>query len=192
MDPAHRRSDGGRLKPFSFLWSASSPPLRSRSAAASSPWLSSRTPSCSRVSPPFPPPHISFSDLSPRLTPGVCGAGRLRHAAAALTARRHAATSTEEYARRNYADNNSEYNTVIGSLVAQRRQGSVALMIAASRCVLAVRRIAKREAFSLRCLVLVLLLHISRHVLGLVPYAGMCLLIRLFTGAFRVVGLMAM
>lgn len=47
--------------------------------------------------------------------------GRLRHAAAALTARRHAATSTEEYARRNYADNNSEYNTVIGSLVAQRR-----------------------------------------------------------------------
>ncbi|AQK95165.1 Pentatricopeptide repeat-containing protein mitochondrial [Zea mays] len=95
--------------------------------------------------------------------------GRLRHAAAALTARRHAATLTEEYARRNYADNNSEYNTVIGSLVAQRRQGSVALMIAASRCVLAVRRIAKREAFSLRCLVLVLLLHISRHVLGLVP-----------------------
>ncbi|CAD6334621.1 unnamed protein product [Miscanthus lutarioriparius] len=49
--------------------------------------------------------------------------GRLRHAAAAaaLTARRGAATSTEEYARRNYADNTSEYNTVIGSLVAQRR-----------------------------------------------------------------------
>nr|XP_048336357.1 pentatricopeptide repeat-containing protein At4g35850, mitochondrial-like [Ziziphus jujuba var. spinosa] len=29
--------------------------------------------------------------------------------------------STEEYARRNYASNVSEYNTVIGSLTAQRR-----------------------------------------------------------------------
>ncbi|KAL6840987.1 hypothetical protein ACP4OV_029247 [Aristida adscensionis] len=53
--------------------------------------------------------------------------GRLRHAAAAaaaaatLTARRGAATSTEEYMRRNYANNTSEYNTVIASLVAQRR-----------------------------------------------------------------------
>lgn len=48
--------------------------------------------------------------------------GRLRHAAAAaFTARRGAATSTEEYLRRNYAENASEYNTVFGSLVAQRR-----------------------------------------------------------------------
>ncbi|KAK8456726.1 hypothetical protein SEVIR_3G060900v4 [Setaria viridis] len=48
--------------------------------------------------------------------------GRLRHAAAAaFTARRGAATSTEEYQRRNYAENASEYNTVMGSLVAQRR-----------------------------------------------------------------------
>ncbi|TVU17874.1 hypothetical protein EJB05_33934 [Eragrostis curvula] len=47
--------------------------------------------------------------------------GRLRHAAAALTARRGAATATEEYKRRNYAENASEYNTVIGSLIAQRR-----------------------------------------------------------------------
>ncbi|XP_060673762.1 pentatricopeptide repeat-containing protein At4g35850, mitochondrial-like [Ziziphus jujuba] len=31
------------------------------------------------------------------------------------------AVSTEEYARRNYASNVSEYNTVIGSLTAQRR-----------------------------------------------------------------------
>jgi hypothetical protein len=31
------------------------------------------------------------------------------------------ATSTEEYMRRNYANNVSEYNTVIGSLVQQRR-----------------------------------------------------------------------
>ncbi|XP_060669010.1 pentatricopeptide repeat-containing protein At4g35850, mitochondrial-like [Ziziphus jujuba] len=29
--------------------------------------------------------------------------------------------STEEYARRNYASNVSEYNTIIGSLTAQRR-----------------------------------------------------------------------
>jgi hypothetical protein len=80
----------------------------------------------------------------------------LRHAAAAaLTARRGAATATEEYARRNYADNTSEYNTVIGSLVAQRRQGNVGLWFAASRCSLAVRRIAKRGAFSLICLGLV-------------------------------------
>ncbi|CAN6331395.1 unnamed protein product [Urochloa humidicola] len=49
--------------------------------------------------------------------------GRFRHAAAAasFTARRGAATSTEEYQRRNYAENASEYNTVMGSLVAQRR-----------------------------------------------------------------------
>jgi hypothetical protein len=45
----------------------------------------------------------------------------LRHAAAALTARRCAATSTEEYRSRNYAVNASEYNTVIGSLISQRR-----------------------------------------------------------------------
>ncbi|XP_062230740.1 pentatricopeptide repeat-containing protein At4g35850, mitochondrial-like isoform X3 [Phragmites australis] len=48
--------------------------------------------------------------------------GRLRHAAASsFTAWRGAATSTEEYNRRNYAENASEYNSVIGSLVAQRR-----------------------------------------------------------------------
>ncbi|KAF8725856.1 hypothetical protein HU200_020418 [Digitaria exilis] len=49
--------------------------------------------------------------------------GRLRHAAAAasFSPRRGAATSKEEYDRRNYADNASEYNTVMGSLVAQRR-----------------------------------------------------------------------
>jgi hypothetical protein len=59
----------------------------------------------------------------------------LRHAAAAalFTARRGAATATEEYARRNYADNTSEYNTVIGSLVAQRRQENVVHRFAASR-----------------------------------------------------------
>ncbi|OEL21367.1 Pentatricopeptide repeat-containing protein [Dichanthelium oligosanthes] len=53
--------------------------------------------------------------------------GRVRHAAAAasFTARRGAATSTEEYQRRNYAENASEYNTVMGSLVAQRRQGNI-------------------------------------------------------------------
>lgn len=45
--------------------------------------------------------------------------GQLRRAAAA--GRRGVATSTEEYTRRNYANNVSEYNTVIGSLVAQRR-----------------------------------------------------------------------
>jgi hypothetical protein len=45
----------------------------------------------------------------------------LRHVAASLTARRGAATSTEEYRRRNYAVNASEYNTVIGSLISQRR-----------------------------------------------------------------------
>lgn len=48
--------------------------------------------------------------------------GQLRRAAAAAAAgRRGVATSTEEYTRRNYANNVSEYNTVIGSLVAQRR-----------------------------------------------------------------------
>lgn len=35
--------------------------------------------------------------------------------------RRYFAASTEEYAKRNYASNVSEYNTVIGSLTAQRR-----------------------------------------------------------------------
>ncbi|KAI5651175.1 hypothetical protein M9H77_37180 [Catharanthus roseus] len=35
--------------------------------------------------------------------------------------RRYFAASTEEYSRRNYANNGSEYNTVISSLVAQRR-----------------------------------------------------------------------
>ncbi|WVZ96250.1 hypothetical protein U9M48_041914 [Paspalum notatum var. saurae] len=50
----------------------------------------------------------------------------LRHAAAAaFTVRRGAATATEEYLRRNYAENASEYNTVFGSLVAQRRHGNV-------------------------------------------------------------------
>ncbi|CAM0958377.1 unnamed protein product [Alopecurus aequalis] len=52
--------------------------------------------------------------------------GQLRHATAAAAAaagvgRRGVATSTEEYMRRNYANNVSEYNTVIGSLVQQRR-----------------------------------------------------------------------
>ncbi|XP_010231720.1 pentatricopeptide repeat-containing protein At4g35850, mitochondrial [Brachypodium distachyon] len=49
--------------------------------------------------------------------------GQLRHAtaAAAGVGRRGVATSTEEYMRRNYANNVSEYNTVIGSLVQQRR-----------------------------------------------------------------------
>jgi pentatricopeptide repeat protein len=54
--------------------------------------------------------------------------GKLRNAtvvaAAAASAgvgRRGVATSTEEYMRRNYANNVSEYNTVIGSLVQQRR-----------------------------------------------------------------------
>ncbi|KAI5022272.1 pentatricopeptide repeat-containing protein At4g35850, mitochondrial [Hordeum vulgare subsp. vulgare] len=42
-------------------------------------------------------------------------------AAAAGVGRRGVATSTEEYMRRNYANNVSEYNTVIGSLVQQRR-----------------------------------------------------------------------
>ncbi|RLN07113.1 hypothetical protein C2845_PM11G16420 [Panicum miliaceum] len=37
-----------------------------------------------------------------------------------FTTPRGAATSTEEYQRRNYAENKSEYNTVIGSLIAQR------------------------------------------------------------------------
>ncbi|GJM94585.1 hypothetical protein PR202_ga11243 [Eleusine coracana subsp. coracana] len=57
--------------------------------------------------------------------------GRLRHVAAALTARRGAATSTEEYKRRNYADNVSEYNTVIGSLIAQRSVGSWSVLACA-------------------------------------------------------------
>ncbi|KAM7509199.1 hypothetical protein LguiA_019652 [Lonicera macranthoides] len=35
--------------------------------------------------------------------------------------RRHYAASAEDYAKRNYANNESEYNTVIGSLTAQRR-----------------------------------------------------------------------
>lgn len=35
--------------------------------------------------------------------------------------RRYFAASTEEYAKRNYADNISEYNTVVNSVVAQRR-----------------------------------------------------------------------
>ncbi|KAF5479714.1 hypothetical protein F2P56_000514 [Juglans regia] len=35
--------------------------------------------------------------------------------------RRYFAASTEEYAKRNYANNVSEYNTVVGSLTAQRR-----------------------------------------------------------------------
>ncbi|GAV84445.1 PPR_2 domain-containing protein [Cephalotus follicularis] len=35
--------------------------------------------------------------------------------------RRHFAASTEEYAKRNYAGNATEYNSVIGSLTAQRR-----------------------------------------------------------------------
>ncbi|CAL5391362.1 unnamed protein product [Camellia sinensis] len=34
---------------------------------------------------------------------------------------RHFAASTEEYAKRNYANNDSEYNTVIASLTSQRR-----------------------------------------------------------------------
>ncbi|VAH02827.1 hypothetical protein VPH35_001407 [Triticum aestivum] len=42
-------------------------------------------------------------------------------AASAGVGRRGVATSTEEYMRRNYANNVSEYNTVIGSLIQQRR-----------------------------------------------------------------------
>lgn len=76
----------------------------------------------------------------------ICFAGRLRQAAAAasFTARRGAATSTEEYQRRNYAENASEYNTVMGSLVAQRRQGNVGFRFLHSSCASIVRRIAEQ------------------------------------------------
>ncbi|GMY13232.1 pentatricopeptide repeat-containing protein At4g35850, mitochondrial [Fagus crenata] len=40
---------------------------------------------------------------------------------ARVVGRRYFAASTEEYAKRNYASNVSEYNTVVGSLTAQRR-----------------------------------------------------------------------
>ena len=40
---------------------------------------------------------------------------------ARVLGRRYFAASTEEYAKRNYANNVSEYNSVVGSLTAQRR-----------------------------------------------------------------------
>ncbi|XP_059451963.1 pentatricopeptide repeat-containing protein At4g35850, mitochondrial [Corylus avellana] len=40
---------------------------------------------------------------------------------ARVLGRRYFAASTEEYAKRNYANNASEYNTVVGALTAQRR-----------------------------------------------------------------------
>lgn len=46
------------------------------------------------------------------------GTSRLLHRAAG---RRFFSASTEEYAKRNYADNEAEYNTVISSITAQRR-----------------------------------------------------------------------
>jgi hypothetical protein len=40
---------------------------------------------------------------------------------ARVLGRRYFAASTEEYSRRNYANNASEYNTVVGAVTAQRR-----------------------------------------------------------------------
>lgn len=48
-------------------------------------------------------------------------AGHSRSLVRLLGQRRSFAVSTEEYRKRNYADNVSEYNTVIGSITAQRR-----------------------------------------------------------------------
>ncbi|CAA3022803.1 Hypothetical predicted protein [Olea europaea subsp. europaea] len=47
-------------------------------------------------------------------------AGHLRLVTRAI-GRRRFASSTEEYAKRNYANNEAEYKTVIGSLTSQRR-----------------------------------------------------------------------
>lgn len=48
---------------------------------------------------------------------------------ALLTKSRPLSVDTAEYAKRNYASNVSEYNTVIGSLIAQRRQAPIFSLI---------------------------------------------------------------
>ena len=48
---------------------------------------------------------------------------------ARVLGRRYFAASTEEYAKRNYANNVSEYNSVVGSLTAQRRYSFIYIYI---------------------------------------------------------------
>ncbi|KAL7219100.1 hypothetical protein ACSBR2_012221 [Camellia fascicularis] len=62
--------------------------------------------------------HTHESAMSMRLLQTISGHHRSLFRALGV---RHFAASTEEYAKRNYANNDSEYNTVIASLTSQRR-----------------------------------------------------------------------
>lgn len=66
--------------------------------------------------------HSGFDDMLIwiRFSCWSCFSGQQR-SLVRVVGRRYFAASTEEYAKRNYANNVSEYNTVVGSLTAQRR-----------------------------------------------------------------------
>lgn len=82
--------------------------------------------------PPFPFPisqylktHLPnfpfFSFKSDKYDFFLLGFSGHHRSVARVLGRRYFAASTEEYAKRNYANNVSEYNSVVGSLTAQRR-----------------------------------------------------------------------